>query len=76
MIHNLGYQKLYIDGGKLIQSFLKQDLIDEMIITTIPILLGDGISLFCNLPKHLKFECYATKHFLNKISQNSYRRKL
>jgi dihydrofolate reductase len=35
-IHNL-----YIDGGKTIQSFLKEDLIDEMIITTVPILLGD-----------------------------------
>jgi riboflavin biosynthesis pyrimidine reductase len=32
---------LYVDGGKTIQSFLEEDLIDEMIITTVPILLGD-----------------------------------
>ncbi len=31
---------LYIDGGKTIQEFLKQDLIDEMIITRIPRILG------------------------------------
>ena len=36
----LGYHNLYVDGGKTIQSFLKEDLIDEMIITEIPILLG------------------------------------
>ena len=37
------YEDFYIDGGKTIQDFLKEDLIDEMIITKIPILLGDGI---------------------------------
>lgn len=44
-----GYKNLYIDGGKTIQSFLNEGLIDEMIITTAPILLGDGIKLFDNL---------------------------
>jgi dihydrofolate reductase len=33
----------YIDGGKTVQSFLKEDLIDEMTITRILILLGSGI---------------------------------
>lgn len=38
-LHQRGYQNLYVDGGKTIQSFLKADLIDEMIITRVPILL-------------------------------------
>ncbi len=38
-IHSKGFNNLYIDGGKTIQSFLKEDLIDEMIITIIPYLL-------------------------------------
>lgn len=42
-LHQQGYQRLYIDGGKTVQSFLAEDLIDEMIITTIPVLLGAGI---------------------------------
>ena len=41
-----GIERLYVDGGTLIQSFLKEDLIDQLIITTVPIMLGSGISLF------------------------------
>ena len=41
-----GMNNLYIDGGQVISSFLKEDLIDEMIITTVPVLLGSGLSLF------------------------------
>ncbi|MFN8578064.1 MAG: dihydrofolate reductase family protein [Candidatus Sericytochromatia bacterium] len=41
-----GKKNLYIDGGKTIQSFIDNKLIDEMIITQIPILLGKGIRLF------------------------------
>ena len=66
-----GIKKLYVDGGKTIQSFLKEDLIDEMIITTVPILLGEGISLFGHLDEDLKFKCekvdfineYLVKHY-------------
>lgn len=71
-IHDMGFKNLYIDGGKLIQGFLQKDLIDEMIITIIPILLGEGIPLFGNLSKNLHFECTETKHFLDKIVQNHY----
>ncbi len=58
LVRNLnqrGFVNLYIDGGTVIQSFLKDDLIDEMIITTVPILLGDGIPLFGRLDKSLSF---------------------
>ena len=48
-LNNRGFNKLYIDGGITIQNFLKEDLIDEMVITTIPILLGGGIPLFGEL---------------------------
>jgi dihydrofolate reductase len=74
-IHGEGYVKLYIDGGTTIRSFLKEDLIDEMVITTIPILLGGGSSLFGDLPNELKFELNGTKTFLNQISQRHYKRK-
>lgn len=74
-IHGQGYSNLYLDGGKLIQSFLEEDLIDEMIITVIPVLLGSGAALFGNLSKQLNFECVGTKHFLGKIAQNHYVRR-
>lgn len=41
-----GKKHLYIDGGKTIQRFLQAGLINEITITKIPILLGDGIPLF------------------------------
>ena len=74
-IHRKGYERLYIDGGTTIMSFLKADLIDEMILTTIPILLGGGSSLFTELPNELKFELVGTKTFLDQITQDHYKRK-
>lgn len=71
-LHGKGFQKLYIDGGKTIQSFLNEDLIDEMIITTIPVLLGSGIPLFAELPKQLVFECVKSTRFLDKVVQNHF----
>ena len=74
-IHEKGYFKLYIDGGKTIQNFLTEDLIDELIITTIPILIGGGYSLFGELQQPLKFNLIESKLFLNQIVQNHYKRK-
>jgi dihydrofolate reductase len=71
-IHAQGYQNLYIDGGQTIQSFLRDGLISEMIITRIPILLGGGSSLFgiLDVPQH--FKCVDTKIFLGQIVQNHF----
>lgn len=48
-ISYLHYRNIYIDGGITIQSFLKQKLINTFTITTIPIIIGDGIPLFGNI---------------------------
>ena len=45
-LNDNGYKNLYIDGGATIQSFLKENLIDEMIITIVPATLGEGIPVF------------------------------
>ena len=73
-IHKKGFYRLYIDGGKVIQSFLKEDLIDNMVITIIPTLLGSGIPLFSDLPNKLDFECINSRIYLDKIVQNHFRR--
>lgn len=74
-VNEKGYHRLYIDGGTTIRNFLKEDLIDEIVLSTIPILLGGGVSLFSELPNQLKFELLETKTFLNQITQNYYKRK-
>lgn len=74
-IHAKGYNTLYIDGGRTIQQFLQEDVIDELRLTTIPILLGGGFSLFGDLKKPLEFEHVKSEVFLNQIVQDTYRRK-
>ena len=74
-INEKGFNRLYIDGGTTIRNFLKEDLIDEMVLTTIPILLGGGSPLFSELPNKLKLELIETKIYLNQVTQNHYKRK-
>ncbi|MDH5379118.1 MAG: dihydrofolate reductase family protein [Gammaproteobacteria bacterium] len=63
---------LYIDGGKTIQSFLKCSLINEIILTRIPILLGEGIPLFGKLQKDLHLKHIHTKEFQSGFVQSTY----
>ncbi|HBH25554.1 MAG TPA: diacylglycerol kinase [Cytophagales bacterium] len=73
-IHDRGYHKLCIDGGKTIQNFLRSNRIDELVLTTIPVVLGNGIPLFSELPKSLKFDLVKSKVYLSQISQQHYRK--
>ncbi|WP_260261049.1 dihydrofolate reductase family protein [Vibrio intestinalis] len=78
VVHSLnkrGYQELYIDGGVTIQNFLQQDLIDELIITTIPVLLGGGAPLFGDLASPLNFTLSESKTLLNAVVQSHYVRQ-
>ncbi|MES2378634.1 MAG: dihydrofolate reductase family protein [Bacteroidota bacterium] len=72
---NRGVNNLYVDGGKTIQSFLALDLIDEMIITKVPILLGDGIPLFSTSNLELKFEHLETDVYTGGLVKSRYLRK-
>jgi dihydrofolate reductase len=72
---NLGFENLYIDGGTTVQNFLREDLIDELIITVIPLLLGGGARLFGELDQALGFELVDTKVLLNQLVKRRYRRK-
>lgn len=74
-LHEKGKQNLYIDGGKTIQSFLKEDLIDELIVTQIPVLLGGGARLFGDLDQLQNFELVKSDVLLGQLVQNHYRRK-
>jgi dihydrofolate reductase len=75
LLKQKGINNLYIDGGKTIQSFLKEDLICEMTITRIPILLGSGIPLFDKHNLELKFEHVETVVFNNMLVRSRYIRK-
>lgn len=70
-----GFEHLYIDGGITIQQFLAADLIDEMIITDIPILLGGGDPLFGALDNELVFDLVGTEVLLEHLVKKHYRRQ-
>ncbi|MEM1254496.1 MAG: dihydrofolate reductase family protein [Cyanobacteria bacterium P01_H01_bin.21] len=67
-----GYHHLYIDGGRTVQSFLAEDLIDELIITRVPIVLGNGIPLFGSLTGALRFKHQKTEIFNNMLVKSAY----
>jgi dihydrofolate reductase len=73
-LNERGYRNLYIDGGRTIQRFLQEDLIDEMIITRVPVLLGEGIPLFGNLENSLNFRLEKTEQLNDALVKNSYSR--
>lgn len=69
----LGYRRLYIDGGQLIQSFLREGLISELTITTIPVLLGGGRPLFGTLNEDVQLELLASRSYPCGFVQSRYR---
>jgi len=69
-----GFDHLYIDGGRTIQEFLRADLIDEMIITEIPILLGGGTRLFGELNEQREFDLIESHLIAERVLQRRYRR--
>ena len=75
-LNKRGHRNLYVDGGKVIQSFLQEDLIDEMIITRVPVLLGGGIPLFDSLTRHLAFSHVGTETFNDSLVKSHYTRAL
>jgi len=68
----LGFSSIYIDGGTVIQSFLKEDLVDELIISKVPILIGNGIQLFGQLNTDLKFKYIQTQVQSNELVRGYY----
>lgn len=71
-LQNKGFHSLYIDGGQTIQAFLQADLIDELTITTIPILLGAGLPLFNALTTPITYRGTHTKLFSNGTIQSTF----
>lgn len=58
-----GINHIYIDGGNTIQRFLAAGLVDELTITIIPVILGDGIPLFGPTTSDLSLMCVGAKAY-------------
>lgn len=67
-----GAHHLYIDGGITVQRFLRDGLIQRLIITRVPVLIGDGIPLFGILPHDVRLRHVATRSFPSGLVQTEY----
>ena len=67
-----GAHHLYIDGGITIQRFLRAGLIQRLVITRVPVLIGDGIPLFGTLPNDIRLRHVATRHYPSGLVQSEY----
>ena len=69
-------KNIYCDGGaEIINELFKNDLIDELIISVIPILVGDGIKLFQDGRPQQLLEFIQVKTFETGLTQLHYTRK-
>jgi dihydrofolate reductase len=68
-----GLRHIYVDGGITIQRFLRADLIQRLIITRVPVLLGQGIPLFGPLQSDIILEHVETRQYRSGLVQSEYR---
>lgn len=67
-----GIQHVYVDGGITIQRFLQAGLIQRLIITRVPVLIGAGIPLFGAVPHDILLRHVETRQYASGLVQSEY----
>ncbi len=68
----LGYRHIWVDGGETVRRFLRAGLIDELVLTRVPVLIGSGIPLFGPLDADVALEHVQTRTLPNGLIQSTY----
>jgi dihydrofolate reductase len=68
-----GAQHVYIDGGITIQGFLRAGLVQRLVITRVPVLIGEGVPLFGVLPRDIRLRHIATRQYSSGLVQSGTR---
>lgn len=66
-------RRIYVDGGRLVQSFLRDGLIDDIVVTTVPVLIGAGRPLFGTLSRDVDLKLVSSRSFPSGLVQSTYR---
>jgi dihydrofolate reductase len=67
-----GFQHAYIDGGVTIQRFLAAGLIDRVVVTRVPVLIGEGIPLFGRVGRDIVLRHVETRTYKGGLVQSEY----
>jgi dihydrofolate reductase len=67
-----GVRHLYVDGGITIQGFLRAGLVQRLVITRVPVLIGQGIPLFGSLPCDVRLRHVGTQHYASGLVKSEY----
>lgn len=67
-----GFKHAYIDGGITIQRFLAAGLIDRLVLTRVPVLIGEGVPLFGPVPRDISLRHVATRSYNGGLVQSEY----
>lgn len=67
-----GLFRIYVDGGRTVQAFLAAGLVDELVVSRLPILIGTGIPLFGPLPVDVQLKHVETRSFPGGMVQSAY----
>ncbi len=68
-----GYARAYVDGGKIVQSFIREGLIASLSITLVPILIGNGLRLFGALKRDIDLSLIHSRSYDSGLVQLQYR---
>ena len=67
--------RIYVDGGQIIQSFLRAGLVHDMILSTMPVLIGEGRRLFGSVNQEMDWNLVSCQSFPSGLVQSRYQRK-
>ena len=71
-ISDAGGTHAYVDGGQTIRRFLEAGRLDRLIVSTVPVLIGEGIPLFGRVAADVRLSHVRTRAYPTGLVQNEY----
>ncbi len=68
-----GVRRVYLDGGRTIQAFLRAGLVERIIVNRYPVLIGQGVPLFGKLPSDIRLRHVSTQAYPKGLVKSEYR---
>jgi dihydrofolate reductase len=67
-----GFRHAYVDGGLTVQSFIRAGLVQRIVVTRVPVLVGTGIPLFGPVDADIRLTHVSTRVIAGAAVQSEY----